>query len=101
MKSPPLPQRVASFLTRTVSYNHLMEPSWRRCVNVFAMNQRLQACVDGSHTCIELTEACGEWFVRVVNDGRATVLSFELESFAMAYAEGQRLRLGLEKYDRL
>jgi hypothetical protein len=65
------------------------------------MVQHLQTCLNGSPTCIELTEAYGEWFVRIVKDGQATVLSFELESFAVAYAEGQRLRLGLEKFDRL
>ncbi|MBN9547760.1 MAG: hypothetical protein J0H31_02465 [Alphaproteobacteria bacterium] len=42
-------------------------------------------------------ENMGEWFVVVARDGRETVTSFELESFAKAYAEGQRLGLGLGK----
>jgi len=46
---------------------------------------------------VEIVEACGEWFVRVVLDGTETVVSFELESFARAYADGQRIRLGLER----
>jgi hypothetical protein len=39
--------------------------------------------------------------VRIVQDGQAKVLSFEMEPFAIAYAEGQRLRMGLKKFDRL
>ncbi|WP_192385813.1 hypothetical protein [Mesorhizobium silamurunense] len=46
---------------------------------------------------IEVIETCGEWFVRVIEDGGEATTSFELETFAMVYAEGQRLRLGLEK----
>ena len=44
---------------------------------------------------VELFEAGGEWVVRVYADGGETVRSFELESFARAFAEGQRLRFGL------
>jgi hypothetical protein len=44
-----------------------------------------------------VVETCGEWFVRVIEDGGEATTSFELETFAMVYAEGQRLRLGLEK----
>ncbi|WP_095087601.1 hypothetical protein [Mesorhizobium sophorae] len=47
------------------------------------------------YPCVEVVEACGEWFVRVVEDDQELTRSFELESFALAYAEGQRLRLGL------
>lgn len=46
---------------------------------------------------VEIVEACGEWFVRVVLYGAETVVSFELESFARAYADGQRIRLGLAR----
>lgn len=42
-------------------------------------------------------ESLGEWLVIVTRDGRENVTSFELESFAKAYAEGQRLGLGLGK----
>lgn len=50
---------------------------------------------------IELVEACGEWFVRVIENGQASTMSFELETFAVTYAEGQRLRLGLDRIDRI
>ncbi|TPM34659.1 hypothetical protein [Mesorhizobium sp. B2-3-4] len=50
---------------------------------------------------IEVVEACGEWFVRVMNDGQETTSQFDLESLALAYAEGQRLRLKLEAIRRL
>lgn len=48
---------------------------------------------------VEVVEACGEWFVRVVGDEELT-RSFELESFALAFAEGERRRLGLDKFVR-
>ena len=48
---------------------------------------------------VELTESCGEWFVRVEADGRQTVTGFDLESFARSYAEGQRIRLGLQRVE--
>ncbi|WP_027169720.1 hypothetical protein [Mesorhizobium sp. WSM3224] len=50
---------------------------------------------------VELIEACGEWFVRVVEEDRELTRSFELESFALAFAEGQRLRLKLDSFERL
>jgi hypothetical protein len=53
------------------------------------------------HPCVEVVEACGEWFVRVVEEGQEITRSFELESFALAFAEGQRMRLGLDKFVRL
>ena len=52
-------------------------------------------------TLIELVEAGGEWFVRIVEVGHEFVLSFELEYLALAYAESERIRLGLERFDRL
>ncbi|QKC83475.1 hypothetical protein [Mesorhizobium sp. NZP2077] len=51
--------------------------------------------------CVEVVEACGEWHVRVVADDEAKTLTFEMESFALAFAEGQRIRLGLDKFVRL
>ena len=50
---------------------------------------------------IELVEACGEWFVRVIENGHASTTTFELETFAMAFAEGQRIRLGLKTITRI
>jgi hypothetical protein len=46
---------------------------------------------------VEIIENFGEWFVRVVIDGKAQVASFEVESYARAFADGQRIRLGLSK----
>ncbi|WP_322419563.1 hypothetical protein [Mesorhizobium huakuii] len=51
--------------------------------------------------CVEVMEVCGEWFVRVVDGDEELTRSFELESFALVYAEGQRIRLGLADFDRL
>ena len=50
---------------------------------------------------VEVVEACGVWFVRVVEDGKATTTSFEREAFALTFAEGQRIRLGLETIVRV
>jgi hypothetical protein len=50
---------------------------------------------------VELVEAYGEWFVRVIDNGEPQTASFDLESFAAAYAEGQRKRLKLAKVVRL
>ena len=51
--------------------------------------------------CVEVVEACGEWFVRVVHGAEELTRAFEVESFALAYAEGQRMRLGLTEFKRL
>ena len=51
--------------------------------------------------CIEVVEACGEWFVRVVEEDQELTRSFEIEAFALAFAEGQRMRLGLVDFKRL
>jgi hypothetical protein len=53
------------------------------------------------HPNVEVVEACGEWFVRVVEYGKETITSFELETFAIAFADGQRIRLGLERITRI
>jgi hypothetical protein len=53
------------------------------------------------HPCVEVVEACGEWHVRVVGLDDERTLTFELESFALAFAEGQRILLGLDKVTRL
>ena len=51
--------------------------------------------------CIEVVEACGEWFVRVVEEDQEMTRSFDLESFALSFAEGQRIRLHLDRVVRL
>ena len=50
---------------------------------------------------IEVCEACGEWFVRVVEEDQELTRSFELEAFALVFAEGQRRRLGLADFTRI
>ena len=50
--------------------------------------------------CVEVVEACGEWFVRVVEEDQELTRSFEIEAFALAFAEGQRRRLGLADFRR-
>ncbi|TIS55813.1 MAG: hypothetical protein E5W82_23010 [Mesorhizobium sp.] len=42
---------------------------------------------------VELFEADGEWFVHVVEDDEERTYSFALKSFALAFAEGQRMRI--------
>lgn len=44
---------------------------------------------------VELTENLGEWFVRVVRNGKAHISTFEVEQYARSFAEGQRIALGL------
>jgi hypothetical protein len=54
------------------------------------------------HPCIEVVEACGEWFVRVTEkDGNSFTRSFEHKDYAVSFAEGQKTRLGLDKFVRL
>ena len=50
---------------------------------------------------VELIEVAGEWYVRVVENGRETVHIFPGSTEAVACAEEHRMRLGLEKYDEL
>ena len=51
---------------------------------------------DGPNS-VEITENLGEWFVRVVRDGKANVRTFEIESYARAFADGQRIGMNLKK----
>jgi len=53
------------------------------------------------NSCVEVVEACGEWHVRVVEEDQELIRSFEIESFALAFAEGQRRRLGLDEIVRI
>jgi hypothetical protein len=47
-----------------------------------------------SETFVDILDNDGEWFVRIVEDGRQTqLLSFEVEASARAYADGQTMRL--------
>ncbi|MER9222972.1 hypothetical protein NKI48_29575 [Mesorhizobium sp. M0644] len=46
-------------------------------------------------TRIEVVEVHGEWSVHVVEEDEERIYAFVLESFALAFAEGQRMRLKL------
>jgi hypothetical protein len=50
--------------------------------------------------CVELVETGGEWQVRVVEKDQELTRSFETEAFALSFAEGQRIRLGLQSVTR-
>lgn len=52
-------------------------------------------------TRVEVVEACGEWFVHVVENGRDRTRSFDIEAFALNYAEGQCSRLNLKEFLRI
>jgi hypothetical protein len=52
-------------------------------------------------TRIEVAEARDQWFVRVVEDDEERTYSFALGSFALAFAERQRMRLKLPAIVRL
>jgi hypothetical protein len=51
--------------------------------------------------CVEVVDAYGEWHVRVVEDDQEIIRTFMLESLALAFAEGQRRRLGLPDFVRI
>ncbi|BAV45839.1 hypothetical protein MLTONO_0936 [Mesorhizobium loti] len=54
------------------------------------------------HPCVEVVEACGEWHVRVVEkDGNSSTRTFEHKDYAVSFAEGQMVRLGLANFTRL
>ncbi len=46
---------------------------------------------------VEITENMGEWFVRVTRNGASTIHSFERQRPALAFAEQQRARLGIDR----
>ncbi|WP_246691178.1 MULTISPECIES: hypothetical protein [unclassified Mesorhizobium] len=50
---------------------------------------------------VEVAEVSGEWVVRVTENDQELTRSFEVEEYALSYAEGQRMRLGLNKFVRL
>ena len=56
---------------------------------------------NGFHAVVEVLENQGEWFVRVIEHGREIISQYQTMSHALTYAEGQRLRLNLAKYDIL
>ncbi|TIU89485.1 MAG: hypothetical protein E5V74_13795 [Mesorhizobium sp.] len=58
-------------------------------------------CNEAKQNAVEVVEACGEWFVHVIENGKDTITNFELEAYALSYAEGQRIRLGIEKIARI
>jgi hypothetical protein len=44
---------------------------------------------------VEMTCVNGEWLVRIVDNGRQTTQHFSVASHARAFADGQKIRLGL------
>lgn len=50
---------------------------------------------------VEVMEVGQEWLVRVVEDDQELARSFALQSLALAYEEGQRIRLGLADITRI
>jgi len=48
-------------------------------------------------TSIEVAGSLGEWFVRVTRNGASTIHSFERQRPALAFAEQQRARLGIDR----
>ena len=52
-----------------------------------------------SGTFVEVMEVGGEWFVRVVADGRETIKWFQSKSRALECAERWRQHLKLDKID--
>ncbi|ESZ56524.1 hypothetical protein [Mesorhizobium sp. L103C131B0] len=50
---------------------------------------------------MEVVEAGGEWSVPVAKEDQEITRSFVIEPFALSYAEGQRIRLLLDKFVRL
>jgi hypothetical protein len=73
-------------------------PALERDDHAFAQEERAMS-TDTMNAHVSLLQQGGEWLVRVAADGHETVTGFELESFARAFAEGQRLRFGLERFD--
>jgi len=54
-----------------------------------------------SKSTVWIEKAGDEWAVRVAEGARIRVETFVLEAFAISFAEGQRIRLGLQKVERL
>ncbi len=50
---------------------------------------------------VSISETLGQWLVAVREHGLEDVRSFVREDYALSYAEGQKLRLGLAKVDRV
>ena len=48
-------------------------------------------------TAVELDEAGGKPFVRVIEDGVVHIRSFERQSEAAAFAQNEKVRLGIEQ----
>lgn len=58
--------------------------------------------VSGQPDTVEVIEKGGEWFVRIVENAVETKsMSFELEAFAVSFAEGQCIRLGIADFKRV
>lgn len=94
-----LVKNVPSFLNDTAPAADLTFVPGTVKIEVMASQNPFPAT--GDRSTVELVDACGEWFVRVVEHGEPKTMSFDLESFAIAYAEGQRRRLKLDRIVRV
>lgn len=45
---------------------------------------------------IVVTESIGEWFVRTIEGNASRIHTFEREVFALAFADEERVRLGID-----
>ncbi|MER9625071.1 MULTISPECIES: hypothetical protein [unclassified Mesorhizobium] len=50
---------------------------------------------------VEVVGTSGEWVVRIIETDQEITRSFGLESLALSFAEGQRIRLHLDTVVRL
>jgi hypothetical protein len=48
---------------------------------------------------VMIEQADDEWVVKVLEDGQLRMETFYLRAFALSFAEGQRIRLGLPKVE--
>lgn len=53
---------------------------------------------DQNSPIVELFWDGDKWIVRIAESGASSTHTFEMQSYAQSYAEGQRLRLGLDAY---
>jgi hypothetical protein len=65
-------------------FQQIYKTAWSHCYEETAIDGETNGKV---HPCVEVVEACGEWFVRVVEEDQELTRSFELESYALAFAE--------------
>lgn len=48
---------------------------------------------------VEVVASHGEWFVQITENGGTHSRSFDVEDYALAFAESQRVRLNLDRIE--